>query len=247
MCDEICFSSKFLQGDTMKKIVLQLFLIVGLTAFYGCGEEDPSTGSFGSGTAVVPPTVTKPVESNPDEVIPSTVIDPVTDPVTDIINVVSRTAKSTEQKGVFIDTLVKGLTVVQYNESGEVLETDDSEAKTTASDGTFVVLDGSVEIEFKIGDNLSVGRAKTNLFSTADGKDSAETIVTIVDLFNTESIYDWKNEQWTVPVNLMVTKVVKLGSQLVSVGGGVTYWAEAPETGPEGWGARIIFTMIFPK
>ena len=174
----------------MKKIVLQLFLIVGLTAFYGCGEEDPSTGSFGSGTAVVPPTVTKPVESNPDEVIPSTVIDPVTDPVTDIINVVSRTAKSTEQKGVFIDTLVKGLTVVQYNESGEVLETDDSEAKTTASDGTFVVLDGSVEIEFKIGDNLSVGRAKANLFSTADGKDAAETVVTIVDLFNTESIYD---------------------------------------------------------
>ena len=70
---------------------------------------------------------------------------------------------------------------------------------------------------------------------------------TVTIALNTESIYDWKNEQWTVPVNLMVTKVVKLGSQLVSVGGGVTYWAEAPETGPEGWGARIIFTMIFPK
>ncbi len=64
---------------------------------------------------------------------------------------------------------------------------------------------------------------------------------------NTESIYNWENEQWTVPVNLMVTKVMKLDSRVVSVGGGVTYWAEAPETGPEGWGARLIFTFIFPK
>ncbi len=64
---------------------------------------------------------------------------------------------------------------------------------------------------------------------------------------NTESTYDWRAEQWTVPVNLMVMKVLKVGTQLVQVGGGVTYWAEAPESGPEGWGARLILTFIFPK
>jgi len=64
---------------------------------------------------------------------------------------------------------------------------------------------------------------------------------------NTESIYDWENDQWTVPVNLTVTKVMKIGSQIVSVGGGVTYWAEAPENGPEGFGVRLLFTFIFPK
>ena len=64
---------------------------------------------------------------------------------------------------------------------------------------------------------------------------------------NTESIYDWEHEQWTVPINLAVTKVMKIGSQVVSVGGGVTYWAEAPENGPEGWGVRLLFTFIFPK
>ena len=64
---------------------------------------------------------------------------------------------------------------------------------------------------------------------------------------NTESIYDWENEQWTVPVNLVVTKVMKIGSQIISVGGGVTYWAEAPENGPEGFGVRLLFTFIFPK
>ena len=64
---------------------------------------------------------------------------------------------------------------------------------------------------------------------------------------NTESTYDWENEQWTVPVNLAVTKVMTIGSQIVSVGGGVTYWAEAPDNGPEGFGVRLLFTFIFPK
>lgn len=64
---------------------------------------------------------------------------------------------------------------------------------------------------------------------------------------NTESIYDWENEQWTVPINLAVTKVMTIGSQIVSVGGGVTYWAEAPDSGPEGFGVRLLFTFIFPK
>ena len=44
-----------------------------------------------------------------------------------------------------------------------------------------------------------------------------------------KSTYDWENEQWTVPINFAVTKVVKMGNQVMSIGGGVTYWAEAPE------------------
>jgi len=64
---------------------------------------------------------------------------------------------------------------------------------------------------------------------------------------NTESIYDWENEQWTVPVNLTVTKVMKIGTQIVSVGGGVTYWAESSDSVPEGFGVRLLFTFIFPK
>ena len=65
--------------------------------------------------------------------------------------------------------------------------------------------------------------------------------------FNTETTYDWEREQWTVPLNFTVTKVTKIGSQLISYGGGVTYWEEAPDNGPEGWGARFLLTFIFPK
>ncbi len=64
---------------------------------------------------------------------------------------------------------------------------------------------------------------------------------------NTESTYDWENEQWSIPINLQVTKVTKIGNQLISYGAGVTYWAESPDNGPEGWGARAIVTFIFPR
>jgi hypothetical protein len=64
---------------------------------------------------------------------------------------------------------------------------------------------------------------------------------------NTESTYDWKSEQWSVPINFTVTKVTKFGNQLVSVGGGVRYWAESTDGGPEGLGVRLIFTLLYPN
>jgi len=64
---------------------------------------------------------------------------------------------------------------------------------------------------------------------------------------NTESTYDWKNKQWSVPVNLTATKVTKVGEQLMSFGGGVRYWADGPDSGPHGWGFRFVVTLLFPK
>ena len=31
------------------------------------------------------------------------------------------------------------------------------------------------------------------------------------------------------------------------VGGGIRYWADAPGSGPEGWGFRLQFTLLYPK
>ena len=59
--------------------------------------------------------------------------------------------------------------------------------------------------------------------------------------------YEWKNSQWSVPVNVVVTKIVKIGDQMTSIGGGVRYWADSPDTGPDGWGYRFVFTLLFPK
>jgi hypothetical protein len=65
--------------------------------------------------------------------------------------------------------------------------------------------------------------------------------------FNLESTYDWEHEQSSVPVNLTVSQLMKAGTQLIQVGGGVRYWLESPDNAAEGWGFRFQFTLLFPK
>jgi len=64
---------------------------------------------------------------------------------------------------------------------------------------------------------------------------------------NSESTYDWKSEEWSVPINGFISKVMKIDSQLVSVGGGVRYWADSPDSGPNGFGFRLVVMLLFPK
>ena len=65
---------------------------------------------------------------------------------------------------------------------------------------------------------------------------------------NTESTYDWEGNDWSVPVNFSVTQLFKIGKQPMSLQLGARYWADTPEdTGPEGWGARLAYTLVFPK
>jgi hypothetical protein len=64
---------------------------------------------------------------------------------------------------------------------------------------------------------------------------------------NTESTYDWKTEEWSVPINLTVSKLVKIDKQPISLTAGLRYWAAAPGNGPEGLGVRVGLTFLFPK
>jgi len=64
---------------------------------------------------------------------------------------------------------------------------------------------------------------------------------------NTESIYNWTATNWSVPVNLTVAKLVKLGNQRVSIGGGMRCWATSPNGGARGCGMRFVFQPVFPK
>lgn len=63
---------------------------------------------------------------------------------------------------------------------------------------------------------------------------------------NSESTYNWDASQWTVPVNLQVAQMVKIGGAPVSVYGGVRYYLETPDQGPE-WGLRLGFTLLMPR
>jgi hypothetical protein len=64
--------------------------------------------------------------------------------------------------------------------------------------------------------------------------------------FNSEANYDWENEQWTIPLNIFVTQLVKIGRMPLSFQLGARYYAEAPEQGPE-WGLRFSVTLVFPE
>jgi hypothetical protein len=64
---------------------------------------------------------------------------------------------------------------------------------------------------------------------------------------NTESTYDWENDQWSVPVNATVAQLFKIGPQIMQLALTARYWAESPDDGPEGWGGRVQLTFLFPK
>ena len=61
------------------------------------------------------------------------------------------------------------------------------------------------------------------------------------------SRYDWKSEQRSIPVNLMVSKLVRFDKQMVSFQGGIRYWVKSTDSGPEGLGLRFAVTLLFPK
>jgi len=64
---------------------------------------------------------------------------------------------------------------------------------------------------------------------------------------NTESTFDWSEDEWSVPINLTVSQLLKVGKLPFQIGVGARYWADSPDNGPEGWGARVQLTFLFPK
>ena len=62
---------------------------------------------------------------------------------------------------------------------------------------------------------------------------------------NTESTYDWREHQWTVPVNIFVSQLVRIGKLPVSFTLGGKVYADGPSGAPD-WGIRFVVTPLFP-
>lgn len=62
-----------------------------------------------------------------------------------------------------------------------------------------------------------------------------------------ESTFNWKTDEWQVPVGLILGKVTRIGSQTVQFNAGIRYYADSTSTGPEGFGARLVFVLLLPK
>jgi hypothetical protein len=105
----------------------------------------------------------------------------------------------------------------------------------------------------------TVGMLANHIWSVAGEDDRADVNSTFLQPFvsyslghgttislNTESTYDWVADEWTVPINLGVQQVFRIGDQAMALQVGGRYYAEAPEGGPQ-WGMRTTLTFLFPK
>jgi Putative MetA-pathway of phenol degradation len=129
---------------------------------------------------------------------------------------------------------------------------DELSAKKWAIGPTIVLL--------KQQGTLTYGALANHLWSVAGDDDRNDLSSTFLQPFlshttktawtygiNLESSYDWKAGQWSIPVNLTIGKLRKMGGKPMSFTGGVRYWAESADNGPHGWGARFVVTLLFPK
>ncbi len=119
---------------------------------------------------------------------------------------------------------------------------------------------GPTAIVLKQIGGMTIGALGNHIWSVA-GSDNREDInSTFIQPFlayntpaawtytiNLESSYDWESEQWSIPVNLMVSKLKRYGHQMINYQGGVRYWIESTDSGPEGLGLRFAVTLLFPK
>jgi hypothetical protein len=118
---------------------------------------------------------------------------------------------------------------------------------------------GPTAVVLKQQRGWTYGMLANHLWSVAGDSDRADVNATFVQPFvtyttktfttvgfNTETTYDWENEQGTVPLNGFVQQLFKIGPQPVAFQLGARYYAEKPAGGPD-WGLRFVMTLLFPK
>jgi hypothetical protein len=62
----------------------------------------------------------------------------------------------------------------------------------------------------------------------------------------TESTHSWEADQWSVPLGLLASQILKLGGPSLSLQFGPRVYVDGPNGGPE-WGLRFNMTLLFPK
>lgn len=66
---------------------------------------------------------------------------------------------------------------------------------------------------------------------------------------NSETTVNWEapsGDQWTIPLNFLVSKFAKFGQFPTSYGAGIGIFVDSPSGGPE-WKLRAVMTLILPN
>lgn len=125
--------------------------------------------------------------------------------------------------------------------------------------GTGKVAAGPTAVVLKQENGWTYGALANHLWSFAGDDDRTYVNSTFLQPFfayttkthttftvNTESTYDWNGDDWTVPINIIASQVLKVGGLPISLGIGYREYVEVPDGGPD-WGLRFVLTFLFPR
>src|SRR5262245_2716688 len=108
--------------------------------------------------------------------------------------------------------------------------------------------------------NLTYGALVNHIWSFAGDEDAPDVNQTFIQPFfaiqrkavtftiQSESQANWEapdGEEWSIPLNFIVSKVSKFGSLMASYAGGAGVYLESPSGGPE-WKLRTAVTFLLP-
>jgi len=119
---------------------------------------------------------------------------------------------------------------------------------------------GPAAIALKMIGHWTVGGLANHVWSIAGDSDRDDLSNTFVQPFvaytwpnkwgmslQSETTYNWKSEEFAVPVNLAVSKLVFFGRLPVSLQAGAGYWLESATNGAEGARFRLQANFVLPK
>jgi len=119
---------------------------------------------------------------------------------------------------------------------------------------------GPSAIALSMQGHWTYGVLSNHIWSFAGNKDRSDISNTFIQPFaaytwpsawtvsvQSESSYNWKTEEWSVPINVTVAKLVKFGKLPVSLQAGTGYWLESPDNGPEGMRFRLQANIVLPR
>jgi len=119
---------------------------------------------------------------------------------------------------------------------------------------------GPAAVGLVLSGRWTVGMLANHIWSFAGDDDRPDISNTFVQPFaaytwpsawtasvQTETSYNWESEQWSVPVNAALSKLVMFGKLPVSLQAGVGYWLESPDNGPEGLRFRLQANIVLPR
>jgi hypothetical protein len=119
---------------------------------------------------------------------------------------------------------------------------------------------GPAGVALKMSGSWTYGGLANHVWSFAGDDGRADISNTFVQPFvaytwpnawtvslQSETNYNWKLEEWSIPVNVAAAKLVFFGRLPVSLQAGVGRWLETPDAGPEDWRFRLQANIVLPK